>query len=83
MSQGILEVRKPTGTETFAWNGDPADRQAARSAFESLMRTGQYMASVSISKGRSEQVRTFAEVEAIEKERDYVEAVISPALVGG
>lgn len=83
MGAGVLQIRKPSGIETFEWNGDPGERQTAREAFETLMRTGQYMASVTDTPNRSTQVRTFREVEQVEQERGFVEAVISPALVGG
>lgn len=80
---GVLKVITPAGTETFEWNGIPEERQVARSEFERRMASGAYMASVVDSPGKSTQVRTFDEVEKVEKERGLVEARISPALVGG
>jgi hypothetical protein len=47
------------------------------------METGTYLAAVKTAGNRWEQVRSFSEVEAVEKKQGTVEAKISPALVGG
>jgi hypothetical protein len=80
---GTLDVVTSQGVETHQWNGNVEDRNAARAAFESLMKTGSYLAVVHDSPGKSHQVRSFDEVEQVEREKGVVEAQISPALVGG
>ena len=47
------------------------------------MRSGMYLATVGTTPGRSEQIRSFAEAEQVEKEKGTVTVTISPALVGG
>lgn len=80
---GVLKVVTPTETKTLRWNGVPEDKAAAKAEFEKRMATGAYLATVVDSPKSSTQVRTFDEIEAVEKERGLVEARISPALVGG
>jgi hypothetical protein len=80
---GLLQVVTPAGTETFEWNGNPLERAAAKTEFEARMATGTYLASVRTSARSWSQVRSFSEVELVEKEQGKVEAKISPALVGG
>lgn len=82
-STGILRVVTPAGIESFEWNGVQADRVAARTEFEARMETGTYLASVRMGERNWSQVRSFSEVELVEKEMGMVEAKISPALVGG
>lgn len=60
-----------------------ADREAAKSEFESRVKSGAYMATVVDSPGKAHAVRSFAEVEEVEKQKGVVEVRISPAIVGG
>lgn len=83
MKTGTLDVVLPTEIKTFEWNGDVKDRQAAREAFEGMMRDGYYLAVVSDGPKKAHQVRTFDEIEEVERERGTVTARISTALVGG
>ena len=80
---GMLEIISPGKTETLTWNGIVEEREAARAAFEKAVRTGYFFASVVDSPGKSHQVRTFAEVEDVEKERGVVSVRIHPSIQGG
>ena len=81
---GTLTVISPTGTNVHEWNGIQADRDRAKAVFDSLLATGNYLASAGMVGTRTrDQVRTFSEVEKMEKEFGQVEVQISPALVGG
>lgn len=80
---GVLKVVLPVGEETFEWNGIPKERAQARAEFEKRMGNGQFLATVVDAPGQRSQVRSFAEIEKIEKERGEVFVVMTPALVGG
>ena len=80
---GTLDVVRAGAKETYSWNGDLNDRAAAKAAFESLMSTGSWLATVADGPRTSHQVRSFDEVEQVEKERGVVSVQISHALVGG
>lgn len=69
--------------ETFEWNGDVKDRAKAREAFEAATASGAFLAIVQEGPGKAKQVRTFEEIEKIEKEQGTVTVQVSPALVGG
>ena len=81
---GTLMVISPSGTDVFEWNGIQADRDKAKAEFDARMETGNYLASAGMVGARSrDQVRSFSEVEQMEKQFGQVEVQISPALVGG
>lgn len=80
---GILDVITPSGTETYSWNGNPADRKKAEEAFNEAMRSGSFLAVVYDSPSKAHQVSSFKEITDYEKEHGLVSAQISPALVGG
>jgi hypothetical protein len=82
---GMLTVISPTGTDVYEWNGIQSERDAAKAVFIDRMKTGNYLASAAPTKdaGHREQVRTFDEVEQIEREHGQVTVQISTALVGG
>lgn len=81
---GLLTIKRETGTtEEFTWNGDVKDRAAAKAAFEAAMAGGGKLAVAFDSPGKGKQVRSFEEIEQIEKERGVVSAQISTGLVGG
>lgn len=80
---GVLKVDTPKEHLTLEWNGVPEDREAAKAEFEKRMATGAYLASVVDSPGRATAVRTFDQIEQIEKDRGTVEVKVSPALIGG
>lgn len=80
---GTLEIAG-YGTRTkYEWNGNVADREAARAAFDEAWAYGMTLASVVDSPGHETQVRSFDEIEKIEKERGVVTAHQSAPLVGG
>lgn len=82
---GVLEVVAVEGGETkrYEWKGDAADREAARAAFEEVVARGGYLAMVVDSPRKMTQVRTFDEIEEIERERGAVTAQVSRQVVGG
>lgn len=83
---GVLVIAGSPGREAeqrFEWNGNPEDRAVARAAFDRMLAEGGIFASVVDSPGRSTQVRSFDEVEAIERERGTVTAKVSRQVVGG
>ncbi len=80
---GTLDIVRTGVKQTLTWNGHEPDRQAARAAFEELMRSGSYLATVADGPRTGHQVRTFDEVEQVEKERGVVSVQISHAIVGG
>lgn len=83
MKTGTLDVVTPMGTQQLTWNGVVEDREAARAAFDAVMGTGAALAVVFDGESRGHQVRSFTEIEEVEKERGVVHAQISPALIGG
>ncbi len=80
---GTLDVVTPKGVETHQWNGNVENRATARKAFEAMMESGGFLAVVHDSPGRSHQVRSWDEIERVEKERGVVSAQVSTAIVGG
>lgn len=80
---GTLKVVTPEGITPYTWNGNPVERAEARAAFDELMKTGAYMATVVEGPKNATQIRSFDEAEIIEKERGVVEVRVSPALAGG
>lgn len=80
---GTLDVVTPMETTTLSWNGEVEDREAARNAFDALMKGGFALAVVFDGEDRGHQVRSFTEIEEVERERGVVHAQISPALIGG
>ena len=80
---GVLDVSTSTGKETYSWNGRSKDREATRAAFNELMKSGSYLAVVFDGPAKATQVRTFEEIEQIERERGVVTAQVSRSLVGG
>lgn len=81
---GLLTIKESDGTtKEFSWNGDVTDRAAAKAAFDAAMSEGGKLAVAFDSPGKSRQVRSFTEVEQIEKERGVVSAQITTGLVGG
>lgn len=67
--------------KTYEWNGHQPDRDKAREAFNRAAARG--LAIVHDSPGKATQVRSFDEVEQIEKERGYVQVQVTPGLRGG
>lgn len=80
---GVLRVDTPQKTETFEWNGIPAERAAAKQEFEKRMGSGHFLAAIVEGPGRRRQVREFSEIEDHEKEKGTVEVRMTPAVVGG
>ena len=80
---GTLEIVGYGTRQTYEWNGNVADRAAARAAFDQAFVDGLTLASVVDTPGHSKQVHTFSEIEQIEKERGTVEARVFGPLVGG
>lgn len=79
---GVIDVRV-TPHLRYEWNGNPHDRNVAREAFQQMMTSGYFFATVTESPGKARQVRTFAEVEEIERERGTVTVEVTTALNGG
>lgn len=84
---GVLEIlpgdTDTSGIKRFEWNGDADDRAAARTAFEEVVAYGGVLATVVDAPGHATQVRTFDEVEEIERERGTVAVQVSRQIVGG
>lgn len=81
---GTLNVVTPGAKESISWNGVPADREAARARFEEVMATKTYFAFAEApTMKKAQQVRTFDEIEQIEKREGAVTATVQPSLVGG
>lgn len=82
---GTLVVRELGVTTTYAWNGNPEDKEAARRAFNDFASRTSYVA-VAFDSPKAKtgsRVRTFEEIEQIEAERGVVVAQITRGLVGG
>lgn len=80
---GSLTVVSTAGRKTYTWNGEVADKEAARAAFNGAMENGYFLATVVDSPGKLTQVGSFNEVLDVEKERGFVTAQITPSLQGG
>lgn len=80
---GVLEIDRAGKTTRYTWNGDAEDRAAARKAFEDATAMGAFLGVVLDAPGKGHQVRTFDEVEEVEREKGVVTARISSPLVGG
>lgn len=81
---GTIEIHQGSGSrEVYAWNGNPEDRAQARAAFEAAMKRGSVFAAAVVSPGRATQVRTFEQIEDIERTQGQVTVQVNPALRGG
>lgn len=79
----VVTVNRPDQVQTFSCNGIPEERAAARAEFDKIMKSRQYFAFVETAPGRGEQVRSFDEIEKLEKQLGTVNVNVQPALQGG
>lgn len=82
---GVLELlaTDTRSGERFEWNGNPDDRAVARGAFDRIVAEGGYLATVVDTPSSGTHVRTFDEVEQVERERGTVTVQVSRQIVGG
>lgn len=80
---GVLDVVLPGDRRTLTWNGEVADRTAARDAFNYLVKRGGVLATVVTEPGKALLVRDWSEVEEVEKEQGVVSVVVSSQIRGG
>lgn len=80
---GTLNVRAGARQDTYQWNGDVEDRSLARHRFEELAMTGHYLMVAYTEPTKGTQVRSFDEVEDLERQHGTVTVEATTALVGG
>lgn len=83
MSTGQLDVITENGRETYRWNGDQADRDAARAAFDKVIAETGGFAAVVDSPGKTRQVRSFDEVIERGDKTGTVTVQITRPIAGG
>lgn len=80
---GTLDIVRGAERRTYAWNGNVEDRAVARQAFEDAIAAPGTLAVAFTSPGKGKQVRSFQDVEEIERETGVVSAQVTTGLKGG
>lgn len=80
---GTMEIKTGHTRETYSWNGNDDDRARARAVFHRMLTIGGALATVWDAPHTGHQVRSFAEVEQVERERGTVRVTITPQVRGG
>lgn len=80
---GTLDIVRGAEKKTYAWNGNVEDRAVARQAFDEAIGVPGSLGIAFTSPGKGKQVRSFQDVEEIERETGVVSAQVTTGLKGG